>query len=142
SCRRKTRPPCSGPTHRHQPHDPQQLADLNISKQHLLSKVIGKRFAAVPPHPRAGLVEIVNLGRLDAKSRFLGPDGFGYVKNFVRYASKSLEELWQVVENKLDCAIAACHDRSVFDYPEHVRTIKRRHRAASCPLCPHAAVPG
>lgn len=46
-----------------------------------MSKVIGKRFAAVPPHPRADLVEIVNLGRLEAKSRFLGPCGFGYVKN-------------------------------------------------------------
>ncbi len=100
------------------------LADLNIGKQHLLSKVIGKRFAAAPPHPRAGLVEIVNLDRVDAKSRFLGPNGFGYVTNFVRYASKSLEELWQTVENKLDNAIAACSDRSIFDHPEHVRTIK------------------
>jgi hypothetical protein len=99
-------------------------ADDNVRRQHVVSKVVLKRFAAVTSHRRAGLIEIVDLDRLDVPSKYLGPDGCGYIQNFVRYASRSLEQLWQTVETNLRDAIAACDDRTVFDHPQHVRTLK------------------
>ncbi|RSM75544.1 hypothetical protein DMH04_38125 [Kibdelosporangium aridum] len=100
------------------------LADANVVRQHTVSRVILKRFAAAPLHKRAGLLEIVNLDWLNAKSTFLGPFGCGRVDNYVTYASQSLEELWQTVENNLSAAIAACDDGSIFDHPEHIKTLK------------------
>jgi hypothetical protein len=59
-----------------------------------------------------------------AKPTYRGPRGCGYIDHFVRYASRSLEQLWGRVENDLSKAIAACEDGSVFAHPEHVKTLK------------------
>jgi hypothetical protein len=96
----------------------------NVSRQHVVSRAILKRFAATPPHRRAGLLEVINLHHPNAKPTYLGPRGCGYIDNFVSYASRSLEQLWAAVENGLVPAIAACEDGSIFTHPEHVKTLK------------------
>ena len=50
--------------------------------------------------------------------------GAGYVENYVRVASRSVEALWQTVETRLGDAITACLSGSVFDEPRHVETVK------------------
>jgi hypothetical protein len=96
----------------------------NVPKQHLVSRVVLKRFAANLSHKRAGALEIVDLAHPDAKPTYKGPRGCGYTDHFVRYASRSLEQLWASVENGLGKAIAACEDGSIFVHPEHTKTIK------------------
>ncbi len=96
----------------------------NVPKQHVVSRVVLKRFAATLPHRRAGSLEVVDLGHPEAKPTYRGPRGCGYIDHFVRYASKSLEQLWGSVENGLGKAITACEDGSIFAHPEHVKTLK------------------
>lgn len=50
SCRRKTRPHVSGPTHRHQPHDPQQLGALELLN---VAEPDRKRFALIVERMKA-----------------------------------------------------------------------------------------
>jgi hypothetical protein len=96
----------------------------NVREQHVVSRIILKRFVGTVPHRRAGSLEVIDLRYPEAKPTYSGPRGCGRIDNFVRYASRSLEQLWGTVENRLDRAIAACDDRSVFAHPEHVKTLK------------------
>jgi len=99
-------------------------ADDNIPGQHVNSKVILRRFAAVAPHPRAGNLAIRDLAHREAKPVYRGPAGCGRIENFVRYASRSLENLWWETENDLPSAIAACSDGSVFGNDKSVKVLK------------------
>lgn len=99
-------------------------ANDNVVRQHVVSRVILKRFAAEAPHRRVGNIAIMNLEYPDAKPVYRGPRGCGYVDNFVRYASRSLEQLWNLTESALGDALAACSDGSIFSNDRHVKTLK------------------
>lgn len=96
----------------------------NIKKQHVVSRVILKRFAARAPHKRQGNIEIIDLEHVQSKSTYRGPGGCGFIDNFVRYASRSLETVWQSVETKMGEAICACEDHSIFSRPDLVKVLK------------------
>ncbi len=75
-----------------------------VRKQHVVSKVILKRFAS-----HSGNRKGWQLSRFDkALKKELDPKGLngcGIVKDFIQYASASAESLWQEVETKLNDAI-------------------------------------
>ena len=84
-----------------------------VREQHVVSQVLLKRFAAPGPGS-AGL----QVGRfdLDHPERFhkdKGTGGCGWVKDFVPFASGSLENLWGETEQRLPAALAAVDDGSV-----------------------------
>jgi hypothetical protein len=96
----------------------------HVTDQHVISKVILKRFAATDG-PDKGLIYPFRLKYPQARHRpFLGPDGCGKVPNFVTYASASVERLWQETENKLHDALAAVDGGTLFKSDSHVATIK------------------
>ncbi len=85
----------------------------HVTDQHVISKVLLKRFAA-PRGPQAGLLYPFRLRYPRARHRPLGPDGCGKVPNFVSYASASMERLWQMTENKLPDALDALDNGILF----------------------------
>ena len=113
-----------------QPRSLARIAELqtearhNRPREHVVSKVISKRFAGGKGEPRPGLLAVTTLRYPDAKATYLGPTGIGYVWNYVRYASASLEEHWGKSESRLPEAIEACLDGSIFSSPHLVDVIK------------------
>jgi Protein of unknown function (DUF4238) len=95
----------------------------HITDQHVISKVILKRFAA-PGGPDQGLICPFRLRYPQARHRPLGPDGCGKVPNFVSYASASMERLWKETEDKLPDALLALDAGVLFHDESHVATIK------------------
>ncbi|GAA1309687.1 DUF4238 domain-containing protein [Saccharothrix xinjiangensis] len=74
-----------------------------IKKQHIVSQALLRRFAGQDSNGGAVLVPFdVEHGR---ELKQTGPAGCAWIPHFVPYASKSVEELWQTVENKLGAAI-------------------------------------
>jgi hypothetical protein len=95
----------------------------NIKNQHVVSRVLLKRFA------RKSGSEGWQLHSFDMKHperppKEKGPMGCGVVPNFLRYASQSAEDLWKEVEDRLPPALAAVDDESIVSRPEHLSTIK------------------
>lgn len=66
----------------------------------------------------------MNLDFPAAPARAAGTSRSGYVPDFLRYASKSAELLWQRTENQLPAAIRAAADRSLFRYPDLAQVIR------------------
>lgn len=74
-----------------------------IKKQHIVSQVLLRRFAGQDKNGGAVLVPFdVKNGR---ELKQTGTAGCAWIPHFVPYASKSAEELWQVVEDKIGAAI-------------------------------------
>lgn len=78
----------------------------HVTDQHLISKVILKRFAAAAGQDK-GLICSFRLRYSRARHRPLGPDGCGKVPDFVSCASASMEQLWKETEDKLHDALLA-----------------------------------
>lgn len=94
-----------------------------VEDQHVLSKVILRRFAGIDGKDK-GLLYPFRLCYPDARHTLLGPDGCGKIKNFVPYASASAERLWKETEDKLPAALGAVDDGTLLDSPEHMATVK------------------
>jgi hypothetical protein len=101
---------------------PEASADP-VEDQHVVSKVILRRFAGVNSEGD-GLLYPFRLRYPNARHRLLGPDGCGKIKNFVAYASASAERLWKETEDKLPDALAAVDDGTLLSSPEHMATVK------------------
>jgi hypothetical protein len=79
----------------------------HVTDQHVVSKVILRRFAAAAGQDK-GLICPFRLRYPRAsRHRPLGPDGCGKVPDFVSYASASMEQLWKETEDKLHDALCA-----------------------------------
>jgi hypothetical protein len=95
----------------------------HVTGQHLISKVLLKRFAE-PAGPYRGLICPFRLEYPRARHRLVGPDGCTKVDNFVAWASASVERLWKETEDRLADALAAMDAGTLFGNPEHVSVIK------------------
>ncbi|MBM7771738.1 hypothetical protein JOD54_001942 [Actinokineospora baliensis] len=94
-----------------------------VPNQHIVSKAVLKNFSEkdskgghflVPYNVRSGL-----------ELRPLGVKGCGKIRNFVRYASASLEYLWKsTVEDHLHDAVQAIHDGSILNEPRLIKVMK------------------
>lgn len=60
----------------------------------------------------------------EGSPKLKGPKGCGKIPNFIRFASRSSEELWEKVEHRLPAALAAADNESIVHYPGHIATIK------------------
>lgn len=95
----------------------------HVTGQHVVSKVILRRFAADSGLDK-GLLYPFRLQYPDARHRPLGPDGCGKVPDFVPYASASMEQLWKETEDKLHDALAAVDNGTLLGSAAHTATIK------------------
>ena len=100
-----------------------EAAADHIPGQHILTKAILRRFAAVSG-PDNGLIYPFRLQHPQARHQLLGPDGCGKVPDFIAFASGSAERLWKETEDKLHDALAAVDNGTLFDSPAHMATIK------------------
>jgi hypothetical protein len=95
----------------------------HVEDQHVVSKVVLKRFAGVEGKSK-GLLYPFRLRYPNAHHRLLGPDGCGKVKDFLTYASASAERLWKETEDRLPDALGALDDGTLLSNREHVVTLK------------------
>ena len=94
-----------------------------VTGQHVLTKVILRRFAA-ESGPDKGLLYPFRLRYPQARHQLIGPDGCGKIPDFIPFASGSAERLWKDTEDKLHDALAAVDNGSLLDSPAHMATIK------------------
>jgi hypothetical protein len=87
----------------------------HVLDQHVVSKVLLKRFAGQVPSRQGFQVGYLNLAHLNAKAGFVGPDGVGKIPNFIGYASRSAEQLWSRTEVHLAEALQRCESGTIFD---------------------------
>jgi uncharacterized protein DUF4238 len=79
----------------------------NVERQHVVSRVILKRFC-----DDTRLLPPVSVTDPNARSLPIGPRGAGWVKDFVPRASASAERLWAQTEDRLPRVLRLCdHDR-------------------------------
>ncbi|WP_020525288.1 DUF4238 domain-containing protein [Catelliglobosispora koreensis] len=104
----------------------QPLAHQHVGKQHVVTKAILKRFGNPVPVAGAarGHLADFNLDWPEATIRFKGPKGCGYVSDFVRYASASMEQVWKETEDRLPAAIDACLTQTALADPATVEVLK------------------
>jgi hypothetical protein len=95
----------------------------HVTGQHVVSKVILKRFAE-PSGPHKGLICPFRLDYPQARHLPLGPEGCGKVRNFVPWGSASAEQLWKETEDRLDDALAAMDAGTLLADAGHVSVIK------------------
>lgn len=97
----------------------------HVTGQHVLSKVILRRFA-VGNGPDKGLLYPFRLvyPQAQARHQLIGPDGCGKTPDFIAFASGSAERLWKETEDKLHDALAAVDNGRLLDSPAHMATIK------------------
>ncbi|WP_117209215.1 DUF4238 domain-containing protein [Allorhizocola rhizosphaerae] len=96
----------------------------HVRKQHVVSQLILRRFAAPNGLPHAGRIGSINLEWPSAKPCYYFPAGTGYIADFVRFASKTMEMVWHETENRLPEAIDACLERTVLSRPDLVEVLK------------------
>lgn len=96
----------------------------HVTEQHLISKVVLRRFAEPWGRDRALLICPFRLEYPDARHRPIGADGCAKVDNFVGWASASVEKLWKETEDRLPEALAAMDAGTLFARTEHVTVIK------------------
>src|SRR5690242_4311325 len=81
-------------------------ADPEIARQHVVSKVILRRFTNSDR-----LLQPVSVTDPEAPNRLIGPAGVGWEHSFIPRASASAERLWGTVENGLGQVIRRCAAR-------------------------------
>jgi hypothetical protein len=95
----------------------------HVTEQHLISRVLLKRFAG-PSGPHRGLICPIRLEYPFARHRLVGADGCAKVDNFVAWASGSVERLWKETEDGLHDALAAVDVGTLLGNLRHVSVIK------------------
>ena len=94
-------------------------AARHVTDQHVVSQVVLKQFAE--PYGKKGEILLAALNREHPASKMTtgGPDKFGKVSDFVRFASGSAEELWQRTETRLHDVIEAVKRDGEVSDPAH-----------------------
>lgn len=99
-------------------------AEGPVGEQHTVSKVLLKQFAGHGGRDNRRIIPF-SLEYPDSRHRSKSPRECGKVPDFVKFGSGHLERhVWKPIEDALPDALAAVDDRTVFDRPEHVATIK------------------
>lgn len=96
----------------------------HVTGQHVISKVLLRRFAGPWGPDGALLVCPFRLAYPAGRHQPVGPDGCGKVDDFVAWASASAERLWKETEDQLPGALAALDAGTVLGRPGHARVIK------------------
>jgi Protein of unknown function (DUF4238) len=100
---------------------PQQ--NQSLKNQHVVSRAVLKNFSFKDSNGGDALIPY-NI-RAKRELRALGISGCGKIQNFIRYASKSLEDLWKSsVEDHLHEVSASIQDRSILRRPDLVTVVK------------------
>ena len=102
----------------------ESLAADNVTDQHVVSKVLLGEFTEPWRKSQAQELAGIDLRRVNDKPHYGGPKKFGKVPNFIKFASRSAEALWQEVENKLRAVLDAIADGTLFDTPSHLDVIR------------------
>lgn len=98
-------------------------ADRHVVGQHVISKVLLKRFAV--PFGSNGLKLVpFNLEHPDRLHKMASPGKCGKVPYFARFASASLEQVWGKLETRIPDAARAVDRGDVFQHEQHVQTLK------------------
>ncbi|MHA6757387.1 DUF4238 domain-containing protein [Streptacidiphilus sp. PAMC 29251] len=93
-----------------------------VKNQHVVSQVLLKRFAV--DDGQGHRVQQFNLDQPDRHHQLKAIKSCGMVRDFVPFASASLEAVWGQVENLLPVAAAAAVRGDVFDDDRHVEVLK------------------
>ncbi len=96
-------------------HDPGR----RVRRQHVVSKVLLKRFAAPATGGAGPQLYPYDLNHPYQAHKLKGPGGCGWVEDFVPFASGTLEALWARTEQDLPRAFAALDAGRLLDEPEH-----------------------
>lgn len=78
-------------------------ADARVSKQHVVSAVILRRFQ----DPKRNLLERLSVERPNQNERLMGARGAGVVPDFLAYATVSAEARWKMFEDGLHGTLCA-----------------------------------
>jgi hypothetical protein len=101
-------------------------AEDNTPGQHVISKVILKQFAE--PEPKTGALKVYSfdIEYPNAKNRCKGLTTCGQAPktDFVRFASRSVEQKWKAVEDRLPETLFAIEQGTVFDDIAHLARIR------------------
>jgi hypothetical protein len=106
----------------------QRMEDLGleaappITAQHVISKVVMKRFAS-PAGRDGSQVCYISLYHPD-RAYLRGPAGCGKVDDYLTFASGFLEKLWKKTEDKMHDALLAVDAGTVLSSDRHSATIK------------------
>ncbi|MFJ4007402.1 DUF4238 domain-containing protein [Streptomyces sp. NPDC090023] len=98
-------------------------ADRHVAGQHVISQVLLKRFATRFGSSGLKLVPF-NLDHPNRLHKRASPRECGKVRYFARFASASLEQVWGKLETRIPDAAAAVDRGDVFQYEQHVQTLK------------------
>jgi hypothetical protein len=104
----------------------QELAaetDPPVKRQHVISQVILRRFAAASGKEKGNLYS-VSTNYPAARPQLRGPEGCGRIDNFVSVGSASVERLWQKTETRIKDALAAVDAGTVLSSGRYSETIK------------------
>ncbi|CAM5282764.1 hypothetical protein LSHI6S_00352 [Leifsonia shinshuensis] len=95
--------------------------DLPVRRQHVVSRVLLKRFA----EPLQGTPKVRAFDLQFGKSKLRSYSSVGYVENFIAFRSAEAERLWARTENLLTDALNAVDRQTLFSEPELVEVIKQ-----------------
>lgn len=110
-------PPPTDVAARMQQLDP--LAADNISDQHVVSQVLQRRFTE-PCGPKKELfLARLNRRHPKGKLRLGSPAQFGKYEDFVKFASRSVEEVWGRTENRMHATLDAVEQGAAIGDPAH-----------------------
>lgn len=101
----------------------QQFGHDNIKDQHVVSQVLLKQFAQPTGSSGRQLVRF-NIHHPSHPPKLKTPKSCGKYPNFIKYASRSVEQFWWAIENKMDQALNSVQDETILGHPEHLATIK------------------
>lgn len=96
----------------------------HVTDQHVISRVLLRRFAEPWGPDRALLIRPFRLAYPSTRHQPVGPDGCGKVDNFVNWASASVEQLWKETEDRLPDALAAMDAGTLLGHQDHITTVK------------------
>lgn len=97
--------------------------DQLVKNQHVVSRAVLKNFSS--KGAKGGDFLVPYNVRANRELHPLGIAGCGKIPHFIRYASKSLEDLWKSsVEDHLHQVSASIRDRSILGKPDLVTVVK------------------
>ncbi len=91
----------------------------HVRRQHLVSKVLLKRFTAPGSRGSGPQLYPFDLRHPHQQHKLKGPAGCGWADNFVPFASGTLEDLWARTEQNLPRAFAALDGGRILEETEH-----------------------
>ncbi|MBK3582491.1 DUF4238 domain-containing protein [Streptomyces sp. PvR018] len=98
--------------------------DRKVSRQHLISQVLLKRFTMPGAKGSGWQLMPFDLDHPDRHRKLKGPRECGYIKDFVAFDSGSTEDLWGQVERRVPEAFNAVDAGTPFDNPEHAEILR------------------